>query len=111
MSGYTIQELTAGYKDWMSSDGCIFDAEYSHLDQFLPEERPHIGYIIQSIYVKPTTPPLHATQLGRRHRLRLRPLVPAGFFVPGTGLEPVPSCKEGGLSPPRLPFRHPGQCD
>jgi len=31
-------------------------------------------------------------------------------LVPGTGLEPVPSCKEGGLSPPRLPFRHPGQC-
>ena len=57
MSGYTIQELTAAHKDWMSSDGWIFDAEYGHLDPYLPEERPHIGYIIQSIYEKPTTPP------------------------------------------------------
>lgn len=57
VSGYTIQELTAAYKDWMSTDGWIFDAEYSHLDPYLSEERPHIGYITQSIYVKPTTPP------------------------------------------------------
>ncbi|MEO6155996.1 MAG: type II toxin-antitoxin system VapC family toxin [Ilumatobacteraceae bacterium] len=57
VSGYTIQELTAAYKDWMSTDGWIFDAEYSHLDPYLSEERPHVGYITQSIYVKPTTPP------------------------------------------------------
>ncbi len=57
ISGYTIQELTAGYKDWMSTDGWIFDAEYSQLDPYLSEERPHIGYITQSIYVKPTDPP------------------------------------------------------
>ncbi len=57
VSGYTIQELTAAYKDWMSTDGWDFDAENSHLDPYLSEERPHIGYITQSIYVKPTTPP------------------------------------------------------
>lgn len=57
ISGYTIQELTAAYKGWMSTDGWIFDAEYSQLDPYLSEERPHIGYITQSIYVKPTTPP------------------------------------------------------
>ena len=57
VSGYTIQELTAAYKDWMSTDGWIFDAEYSQLDPYLSEERPHIGYITQSIYVKPTTLP------------------------------------------------------
>ncbi|CAB4592312.1 MAG: PIN domain-containing protein [Actinobacteria bacterium] len=57
ISGYTIQELTAAYKDWMSTDGWIFDAEYSQLDPYLSEERPHIGYITQSIYVKPTDPP------------------------------------------------------
>ena len=57
VSGYTIQELTVAYKDWMSTDGWIFDAEYSQLDPYLSEERPHIGYITQSIYVKPTTPP------------------------------------------------------
>jgi predicted nucleic acid-binding protein len=57
ISGYTIQELTAGYKDWMSTDGWIFDAQYSQLDPYLSEERPHIGYITQSIYVKPTDPP------------------------------------------------------
>jgi predicted nucleic acid-binding protein len=55
--GYTIQELTAAYKDWMSTDGWIFDAEFSQLDPYLSEERPHIGYITQSIYVKPTNPP------------------------------------------------------
>ena len=57
ISSYTIQELTAAYKDWMSTDGWIFDAEYSQLDPYLSEERPHIGYITQSIYVKPTDPP------------------------------------------------------
>lgn len=57
VSGYTIQELTAAYKDWMSTDGWIFDSEYSQLDPYLSEERPHVGYITQSIYVKPTTPP------------------------------------------------------
>ena len=57
VSGYTIQELTAAYKDWMSTHGWIFDSEYSQLDPYLSEERPHIGYITQSIYVKPTTPP------------------------------------------------------
>lgn len=57
VSGYTIQELTAAYKDWMSTDGWIFDAEYSQLDPYLSEERPHLGYITQSIYGKPTTPP------------------------------------------------------
>ncbi len=57
VSGYTIQELTVAFKDWMSTDGWIFDAEYSHLDPYLSEERPHVGYITQSIYVKPTTPP------------------------------------------------------
>lgn len=56
-SGYTIQELTAAYKDWMSTDGWIFDAEYSQLDPYLSEELPHVGYITMSIYVKPTTPP------------------------------------------------------
>lgn len=57
VSGYTIQELTAACKDWMSTDGWIFDAEYSQLDPYLSEEQPHVGYITQSIYVKPTTPP------------------------------------------------------
>ena len=57
VTGYTIQELTAAYKEWMSTDGWIFDADFSHLDPYLSEERPHIGYITQSIYVKPTTPP------------------------------------------------------
>jgi uncharacterized protein len=57
VGGYTIQELTRAYKDWMSTDGWIFDAEYSHLDPYLSEERPLVGYITQSIYVKPTTPP------------------------------------------------------
>ncbi len=57
VGGYTIQELTAAYKDWMSTDGWIFDAEYSQLDPYMSEERPHVGYITQSIYVKPTTPP------------------------------------------------------
>ena len=57
VSGYTIQELTAAYKEWMFTDGWIFDAEYSQLHPYLSEERPHIGYITQSIYVKPTTPP------------------------------------------------------
>ena len=57
VSGYTIQELTTAYKDWMFMDGWIFDAEYSQLDPYLSEEEPHIGYITQSIYVKPTTPP------------------------------------------------------
>lgn len=57
VNGYTIQELTAAYKDWMSTDGWIFDSEYSQLDPYLSEERPHAGYITQSIYVKPTTPP------------------------------------------------------
>ena len=56
-AGYTIQELTAADKDWMSTDGWIFDAEYSQLDPYLSEERRHVGYITQSIYVKPTTPP------------------------------------------------------
>jgi hypothetical protein len=41
----------------MFTDGWIFDAEHSQLDPYLSEERPHIGYITQSIYVKPTTPP------------------------------------------------------
>ena len=57
VGGYTIQELTTTYKDWMFTDGWIFDAEYSQLDPYLSEERPHVGYITQSIYVKPTTPP------------------------------------------------------
>lgn len=57
VSGYTIQELTRAYKNWMSTDGWIFDADYSQLDPYLSEERPHVGYITQSIYVKPTTPP------------------------------------------------------
>jgi hypothetical protein len=57
VGGYTIQELTAAYKDWMSTDGWIFDAEYSQLDPYMSEERPHVGYITQSIYVKPTSPP------------------------------------------------------
>ena len=57
ISGYTIQELTAAYKDWMSTDAWIFDAECSQLDPYLSEERPHVGYITQSIYVKPTNPP------------------------------------------------------
>jgi hypothetical protein len=29
-------------------------------------------------------------------------------FMPGAGIEPAPPCGEGILSPPRLPFRHPG---
>jgi predicted nucleic acid-binding protein len=57
VGGYTIQELTTAYKDWMVTDGWIFDAEYSRLDPYLSDEQPHIGYITQSIYVKPTTPP------------------------------------------------------
>ena len=58
VSGYSIQELTATYKDWMSTDVWIFDSENSQLDPYLSEEQPHIGYITQAIYVKPTTPPV-----------------------------------------------------
>lgn len=54
---HTIQELTAAYKDWMSTDGWIFDAEYSHLDPYLSEATRHLGYITNAIYVKPTSPP------------------------------------------------------
>jgi predicted nucleic acid-binding protein len=57
VTSYTIQELTAAYRDWMSTDGWIFDAEYSNLDPYISEEQPHVGYITQSIYVKPTVPP------------------------------------------------------
>ena len=56
VSGYTIQELTAAYKDWMSTDGWIFDAEYSQLDPYVSVAEPHLGYITRAIYVKPTTP-------------------------------------------------------
>ena len=55
--GHTIQDLTAAYKDWMSTDGWIFDAEYSHLDPYLSEATRHLGYITNAIYVKPTSPP------------------------------------------------------
>ena len=55
--GHTIQELTAAYKDWMSTDGWIFDADYSHLDPYLSEATRHLGYITNAIYVKPTSPP------------------------------------------------------
>ena len=57
VSGFTIQALTALYKGWMFTDGWMFDAEFSHLDPYLSETGPHIGYITQSVYVKPTTPP------------------------------------------------------
>ena len=57
VAGYTIQELTTAYKDWMSTDGWIFDSEYSQLDPYLSEAQPHVGYITQGIYVKPTTRP------------------------------------------------------
>lgn len=57
LMGFTIQELTAAYKDWMSTGGWIFDSEFSHLDPYLSETEPHVGYITQSIYAKPTTPP------------------------------------------------------
>ncbi len=56
MSGYTIRELTTAYKDWMSTDGWIFDAEFSQPDPYLSEEKS-VGYITSAIYVKPTTPP------------------------------------------------------
>ena len=29
--------------------------------------------------------------------------------MPGAGFEPTPPCGERILSPPRLPFRHPGK--
>lgn len=48
MSGYTIQELTAGYKDWMSSDGWIFDAEYGHLDGKPANKRDLRVYLTQT---------------------------------------------------------------
>jgi uncharacterized protein len=51
----TIQEFTAYYKDYMSTDGWIFDAEYSALEPYQSEDR-HLGYITNSIYVKPTDP-------------------------------------------------------
>ena len=35
----------------------VTGSEYSELDPYLSEEQPHIGYITQSIYVKPTAPP------------------------------------------------------
>lgn len=57
VSGYTIQELTTAYKDWMSTDGWIFDSQWSQLDPYLSEQRPHVGYITQAFYVKPTSPP------------------------------------------------------
>ncbi len=40
--------------------------------------------------------------------LRQPPSLTCVFVVPGTGLEPVPTCVEGGLSPPRLPIPPPG---
>lgn len=57
LGGSTIQELTAAYKDRMSTDGWIFDADYSVLDPYVSEEQPHVGYLTRAIYVKPTDPP------------------------------------------------------
>ena len=52
----TIQEVTSLYKDQMSTDGWIFDADYSVLDPYQAEDGPHAGYITWSIYAKPTSP-------------------------------------------------------
>ena len=41
----------------MSTDGWIFDSDYSHLDPYLSEATRHLGYITNAIYVKPTSPP------------------------------------------------------
>jgi hypothetical protein len=49
VSGNTIQELTAAYKGWMSTDGWIFDAEYSNLDPY-PYLSPGVSRVIQSGY-------------------------------------------------------------
>jgi predicted nucleic acid-binding protein len=54
--GSTIQELTATYREWMSTDGWIFDADYSRLDPYRFEEHRGLGYITMSIYAKPTHP-------------------------------------------------------
>jgi hypothetical protein len=52
----TIQDVTAMYRQLMSIDGWIFDADYSVIDPYQSEEKPFIGYITQSFYAKPTTP-------------------------------------------------------
>lgn len=51
----TIQEVTAFYKDYMSSDGWIFDQEFSALEPSAAEDRK-LGYITNAVYTKPTLP-------------------------------------------------------
>lgn len=57
LRGSTIQDLTAAYKDRMSTDGWIFDVDASVLDPYVSDERPHVGYLAHASYVKPTNPP------------------------------------------------------
>jgi predicted nucleic acid-binding protein len=51
----TIEDLTHFYKDFMSSDGWIFDRKSSALEPYQAEDKK-LGYITNSIYVKPTEP-------------------------------------------------------
>lgn len=52
----TIEEVTFFYKDYMSTEGWIFDKKYSVLDPYQSSDEPHIGYITKSFYAKPTIP-------------------------------------------------------
>jgi hypothetical protein len=51
----TIQEVTAFYKDYMSSDGWIFDQQCSALEPYEAEDKK-VGYLTQCFYAKPTDP-------------------------------------------------------
>jgi uncharacterized protein len=53
----TIQDLVAFYRDWMSVDGWIFDAEHGADDPYEMEQRRLGGYFVQLYFVKPTSPP------------------------------------------------------
>lgn len=52
-----VHDLVRFYRDWMSEDGWIYDAEYSTPDPYTMEQQPQGGYFVTLIFVKPTTPP------------------------------------------------------
>jgi predicted nucleic acid-binding protein len=52
----TIEDVTAFYKDYMSTDGWIFDSEFSELEPYWSENELMMGYITNAFYVKPTDP-------------------------------------------------------
>ncbi len=52
-----VHDLVRFYRDWMSEDGWIYDAEYSIPDPYTMEQQSRGGYFVALIFVKPTTPP------------------------------------------------------